>query len=92
MRNPPVVLVTPGYINTMAVGIFRESSLARSRKSKWPGASRTVETSSDVDNEVENSHRFVPLPYISADAARIKSGRANVAAVVASRCLKIVQT
>lgn len=66
----------------MAVGIFREGA----RNSKWPGARRTVETSSDVDNEVENSHRFVPLPYISADAARINSEEANVATVVVPRC------
>ncbi|KYQ55185.1 hypothetical protein ALC60_05810 [Trachymyrmex zeteki] len=34
---------------------------------------RVVEISNNVDNEVKNSHRFVPLPHISHEAAKIKS-------------------
>lgn len=43
-------------------GTFREYSVM---KLEVAGHWRVVETSNNVDNEVENSHRFVLLPYIS---------------------------
>ncbi|KYN08880.1 hypothetical protein ALC57_18846 [Trachymyrmex cornetzi] len=46
---------------------FREYSV------EVAGLWRVVETSNNVDNEVENSHRFVLLPHISHETAKIKS-------------------